>query len=144
MEKLDIIIRIAELLGAAILGGWVSRILTVRARVRTENAGADKAETEVRSDQIDNIEKLVEKVYKPTIETLENQVKELRWEVGELRKENAKVLSENEVLKAENTRYRKVILELRPDLVTEKPDRRVENGKNQARNADGTFAKVGQ
>lgn len=143
MEKIDIIVRIAELLGAAILGGWVSRILTVKARVRTENAGADKAETEVKADQIQNIQDIVEKVYKPTIETLEGQVKELRWEVGELRKENARVILENEELKTENTRYRKVIFELRPDLVAEKPDRRGENGKSQARNADGTFAKSG-
>lgn len=136
---MDTIIQIAELLGAAIGGGWITHLFTVRSKIRAENAGAAKAETEVKAEQIENIQALVEKVYKPTIETLEEQVKELRWEVGELRKDNARILAENETLKAENSAYRKVILELRPDLV--KPDRRGENGKNQARNADGTFAK---
>ena len=143
MENLDFLIRIAELLGTAFAASWLTRLLTIRSRVRQENAGADKAEQDVKSDQIDNIEKLVEKVYKPTIETLEEQVKTLRWEVGELRKENARVIQENEQLKAENTRYRKVIFELRPDLVTDKPDRRGENGRSQARNADGRFPKTG-
>ena len=138
---METIIQIAELLGAAIAASWITRLLTIRSRVRQENAGAAKAETEVKADQIENIQALVEKVYKPTIETLEEQVKELRWEVSELRKENARVIQENEALKAENSAYRKVILELRPDLVINKPDRRGENGKNQARNADGTFAK---
>lgn len=63
------------MLGTAIAASWLTRILTIRSRVRQEKAGAAKAETEVRADQIDNIERLVEKAYKPTIETLENRVK---------------------------------------------------------------------
>ena len=78
MEKIDIVIRIAEVLGAAIAAGWISRVLTIRQRVRQEKAGADKAEAEVKADQIENIEKLVEKAYKPIIEDLTTQVKALQ------------------------------------------------------------------
>lgn len=125
MEKLDIIIRIFELLGAAIIGGWMSRILTVKARVRTENAGADKAETEVRADQIENIEKLVEKVYKPTIETLTAQVQSLQTRVDELEQENIQL--------------RAALREVSPESV---PSRRGHNGKNAPRSGDGRFVKV--
>lgn len=138
---MELLLRLAELFGTAVAASWITRILTIRARVRQEKAGADKAETEVKADQIDNIERLVEKVYKPTIETLENQVKELRWEVTQLRQENARVIAENEELKLQNKQYRKVILELRPDLIPEKITRRGENAKSQPRNPDGTFAK---
>lgn len=125
----------------AIAASWITRILTIRARVRQEKADADKKDEEVKSDQIDNIERLVEKVYKPTIETLENQVKELRWEVAQVRAENARVIAENDELKTQNKQYRMVILELRPDLIIDKPSRRGENAKSQPRNPDGTFAK---
>lgn len=138
---MELLLRLAELFGTAVAASWITRILTIRARVRQEKAGADKAETEVKADQIDNIERLVEKVYKPTIETLESQVKELRWEVTQLRQENARVIAENEELKLQNKQYRKVILELRPDLIPEKLTRRGENAKSQPRNPDGTFAK---
>jgi predicted RNase H-like nuclease (RuvC/YqgF family) len=138
---MELLLRLAELFGTAIAASWITRILTIRARVRQEKADADKAETEVKADQIDNIERLVEKVYKPTIETLEKQVKELRWEVAQVRQENARVIAENDELKTQNKQYRMVILELRPDLITEKPSRRGENAKSQPRNPDGTFAK---
>lgn len=141
MEKLDIINRIVELIIAIVGSAVITRIITIRQRVRQERAGADKAETEVRADQIDNIERLVEKAYKPTIETLESRVKELSWEVEQLRAENAKVLARKEEVEAQNATYRKIILELRPDLIPEKPTRRGENGKRAPRNPDGTFAK---
>lgn len=137
-------VQIFEMLGAAIAASWLTRILTIRSRVRQEKAGAAKAETEVRADQIDNIERLVEKAYKPTIETLENRVKELSWEVEQLRAGNAKVLARNEELEAQNATYRKIILELRPDLIPERPDRRGENGKTAPRNQNGTFRKIQQ
>lgn len=137
MDYGNIIGMFISAVGASVL----TRIFTIRARVRKEKAGAAKAETEVKADQIDNIERLVEKVYKPTIETLENQVKELRWEVTQLRQENARVIAENEEFKSQNKQYRKVILELRPDLIPENPTRRGENGKRAPRNPDGTFAK---
>lgn len=129
------------MLGTAIAASWLTRILTIRSRVRQEKAGAAKAETEVRADQIDNIERLVEKAYKPTIETLENRVKELSWEVEQLRAGNAKILARNEELEAQNATYRKIILELRPDLIPERPDRRGENGKTAPRDGKGHFIK---
>ena len=134
-------IQILEMLGTAIAASWLTRILTIRARVRQERAGADKAETEVKADQIDNIERLVEKAYKPTIETLENRVKELSWEVEQLRAENARVLARKEEVELQNATYRKIILELRPDLIPERPDRRGENGKTMPRDGKGHFVK---
>ena len=134
-------IQILEMLGTAIAASWLTRILTIRARVRQERAGADKAETEVRADQIDNIERLVEKAYKPTIETLESRVKELSWEVEQLRAGNAKILARNEELEAQNATYRKIILELRPDLIPERTDRRGANGKTAPRDEKGHFVK---
>lgn len=134
-------IQILEMLGTAIAASWLTRILTIRSRVRQEKAGAAKAETEVRADQIDNIERLVEKAYKPTIETLENRVKELSWEVEQLRAGNAKILARNEELEAQNATYRRIILELRPDLIPERPDRRGENGKTAPRDGKGHFIK---
>ncbi|MDY6379733.1 MAG: hypothetical protein SPK90_02930 [Bacteroidales bacterium] len=44
---METIIRIAELLGAAIAAGWITRIITIRSRVRQEQAEANKAETAV-------------------------------------------------------------------------------------------------
>lgn len=129
------------MLGTAIAASWLTRILTIRARVRQERAGADKAETEVKADQIDNIERLVEKAYKPTIETLESRVKELSWEVEQLRAGNAKILARNEELEAQNATYRKIILELRPDLIPERTDRRGANGKTAPRDERGHFVK---
>lgn len=125
----------------AVAASWITRILTIRSRVRQDKAGAAKAETEVRADQIDNIERLVEKAYKPTIETLENRVKELSWEVEQLRAGNAKILARNEELEAQNATYRRIILELRPDLIPERIDRRGENGKTAPRDGKGHFVK---
>ena len=53
------IIQIAELVGAAVGGGWISHLFSVRSKIRTEKAGADKAETEVRADQIENIQQQI-------------------------------------------------------------------------------------
>lgn len=128
---LPYIIQVCELVGAAILGGWVSRVLTIRSRVRQEQAGADKAETEVKADQIENIRKTMDDVYKPIIDDLKKQVGELRKEVKEVREENSR-------LKDENDQLRDAIREIQPDLV---PSKRSVNAQNQRRNADGTFAK---
>ena len=123
---MDTIIQIIELLGAAIGGSWLTHLLTIRSRARTEKAGADKAEEEAKADQIDNIEKLVEKVYKPTIETLTAKVDALQTKVDELERENDQL--------------RAALREVCPESV---PSRRVENGKSQPRNPDGTFTKKG-
>lgn len=98
---MDIIIKIAELLGAAIAASWITRILTIRSRVRQENADADKAETEVKADQIDNLEATIKKVYDPIIERLTNQINQLSGEMERLRQENATLKAENQELRRE-------------------------------------------
>ena len=121
------IIQVGELVGAAVLGGWISRILTIRSRVRQEKAGAAKAETEVKADQIENIEKLVEKVYKPTIETLTNQVNELRRKVDSLERENGQL--------------RAALKDLQAETEPARSDGHGQNGKTQPRNASGRFVR---
>lgn len=125
------IIQIVELIGAAVGGGWISHLFSVRSKIRTEKAGADKAETEVKSDQIENIRKTMDSVYKPIIDDLKAQVAELRDEVREVR-------AENERLKDENDQLRDAIRELQPDLL---PSKRSDNARRQARGKNGQFTK---
>lgn len=122
---MDTIIKIAELMGAAIAASWITRILTIRSRVRQENADADKAETEVKADQIDNLEATIKKVYDPIIERLTDRVKSLEGELEELRNENA-------ALKKENQELRKEVDLLRSQALF----------RNTNRSRDGRFAKV--
>lgn len=98
---METIIKIAELLGAAIAASWITRILTIRSRVRQENADADKAETAVKADQIDNLEATIKKVYDPIIERLTNQIDQLSGEMERLREENATLKAENQELRKE-------------------------------------------
>ena len=112
-------------------GGWISHLFSVRSKVRQEKAGADKAETEVKADQIENIRKTMDDVYKPIIDDLKRQVSELRDEVREVREEN-------ERLKDENDQLRDAIREIDPNIV---PSRRSVNAQRQARDANGQFAK---
>ena len=129
------IIQIVELVGAAVGGGWISHLFSVRSKVRQEKAGADKAETEVKADQIENIRKTMDEVYKPIIDDLKRQVAELRDEVRDVREEN-------ERLKDENDQLRDALREIRPDIVpSTKSVRARERAEKQARNADGTFKK---
>ena len=102
------IVQIAELIGSAVVGGWVSRLLTIKSRVRQEGAQATKAESEAKKEQIEIIQKLVDDIYKPTIEDLKQDVRDLRVEVREVREENAK-------LKEENTQLHLRSLSLRTD-----------------------------
>lgn len=132
------IIQAGELVGAAILGGWISRILTIRARVRQEQAGAAKAETEVRSDQIENIEKMMQKAYTPIIEGLTDQVNKLQEKVEKLEAEKDKQDQRIDELEAENRQLRAALREVCPDSI---PSRRGVNGKSAPRNPDGTFAR---
>ena len=125
------LIQIVELVGAAVGGGWISHLFSVRSKVRQEKAGADKAETEVKADQIENIRKTMDDVYKPIIDDLKRQVSELRDEVREVREEN-------ERLKDENDQLRDAIREIDPNIV---PSRRSVNAQRQARGANGQFAK---
>lgn len=119
------------MLGTAFAASWLTRLLTIRARVRQEKAGAAKAETEVKADQIENIRKTMDEVYKPIIDDLKRQVSELRNEVREVREEN-------ERLKDENDQLRDAIREIDPNIV---PSRRSVNAQRQARGANGQFAK---
>lgn len=128
---METIIQIAELLGAAIAASWITRLLTIRSRVRQENAGAAKAETEVKADEIDNIRKTMDEVYKPIIADLQRQIAELRQEVKEVRQENAQLKDENDAL-------RDTLREIRPDIV---PSKRSENARRQPRNGNGQFVK---
>jgi len=154
------IIQVGELVGAAILGGWISRILTIRSRVRQENAGASKAEAEAKADQIENIRKTMDDIYKPIIEELRKTmddiykpiIEELRKtaadamaEAGEARKKADEAMDkvealekENRELRRENAQLRDAIREINPDLV---PSLRGENGKSAPRSKDGRFVK---
>lgn len=125
------VIQIVELIGSAIVGGWVSRLLTIKSRVKQEEAGADKADAEAKSDQIENIRKTMDEVYKPIIDDLKRQVTELRQEVKEVR-------DENQQLKDENDQLRDAIRELQPNIL---PSKRSENARKQARGENGQFIK---
>lgn len=122
---METIIRIAELLGAAIAAGWITRIITIRSRVRQEEAEANKAETAVKADQIENLEATIKKVYDPIIERLTDRVKSLEGELEKLRNENA-------VLKQENQELREEVDLLRSQALF----------RNTNRSRDGKFAKV--
>ena len=131
-------IQILEMLGTAITASWITRIFTIRARVRQEKAGAAKAETEVKSDQIENIEKMMEKAYTPIIEGLTDQVNKLQEKVDKLEAEKDRQDQRIDELEAENRQLRRALREGCPDSI---PSRRGENGKKAQRNPDGTFAK---
>ena len=137
MEKLDIIGRIVEIIVAIVGSAVITRIITIRQRVRKEQAAAEKAFTEVKADQIANIEKLVEKVYKPTIETLTKQVAILRQKVEALEQDKDALRDklealeeENKELKAENERLRQDYENLRQEA----------SWQNKHRGPDGKFA----
>jgi len=132
------IIQVGELVGAAILGGWISRILTIRSRVRQENAGASKAEAEAKGDQIENIEKMVEKAYKPIIDDLTKQIQKLQEKVDKLEEIKDKQNERIDELEEENRKLRLAVREVNPDLV---PSQRGENGKSAPRSKDGRFVK---
>ena len=145
MEKLDSIARIVELIVAIVGASVITRIITIRQRVRQEKAGADKAETEVKSDQIENIRKTLEEVYKPIIEDLKKTAEEARQEASEARKTAREALDkaealerENRELRRENAELRDAIRVLQPDLV---PSRRSENASRQERGRKGQFVK---
>lgn len=132
-------IQILEMLGTAITASWLTRILTIRARVRQEKAGAAKAETEVKADQIENIEKMMEKAYNPIIESLTKQIKNLQDKVDNLEADKDRQEQRIEELENENRLLRAALREVCPDSV---PSRRGTNGKSAKRNPDGTFAKM--
>ena len=138
MNEMETLIRLAEVFGTAVAASWITRILTIRARVRQEQADADKKEEEVKSDQIDNIERMVEKAYKPIIEDLTEQVRKLQAKVDKLEEDKDRQNERIEELEEENRALRSVLREARPDLV---PSRRGQNGKKAPRSEDGKFVR---
>lgn len=145
MEKLDIVWRIAELIIAIVGASIITRVLTIRARVRQEKADANKKEEEVKTDQIENIKKIMDDLYQPMIDDLKVQVKELKSDVVEVKEENeslkkevAELKDENARLKKENEELRDALREIRPDVV---PSKRSINAQNQVRNNRGQFTK---
>ena len=122
----------------AVAAYWITRILTIRARVRQEKADADKKDEEVKSDQIDNIEKMMQKAYTPIIEGLTKQVKQLQEKVDKLETEKDEKDQRIDELEQEVRQLRTAMRGVFPEAV---PSRRGENGKNALRNPDGTFAK---
>lgn len=120
-------IQIAELFGSAVMASWLTRIFTIRSRVKQEKAKAD-------ADNIENIRKIVDDIYQPTINSLKKQVEGLRQEVKEVR-------DENECLKKENGKLRDAIRELQGNPV---PAKRNMSGTVRPRRANGQFARKGE
>ena len=134
---MDIETIITAVLGA-LGGGGVGSIIGWRAKKRQDEAEAKKTEQEAKSDQIENIEKMMEKAYKPIIEDLTAQVQKLQKKVDELEADKDLQNKRIEEQEEEIYRLRTIIREVRPDLVQ---SRRGQNGKSAQRNPDGTFAK---
>lgn len=120
-------IQIAELFGSAVMASWLTRIFTIRSRVKQEKARAD-------ADNIENIRKIVDEIYQPTITNLKKQVEDLRQEVQEVR-------DENERLKEENGKLRDAIREIQGNPV---PAKQYANPSDRPRRANGQFAKKGE
>lgn len=123
---------------SALSGGGIGGFVGWRAKKRQDNADAAKTEAEAKGDQIENIEKLVEKAYKPIIDNLTEQIEKLQRKVDDLEEVKDKQNERIDELEEENRKLRSIIRELAPDSI---PSRRGENGKSQARSADGKFAK---
>lgn len=137
--------RILEFILAATAGGVVSRLLTIRARVKSENANAAQAEAEAKTTQIENIRKIVDEIYEPAFKKLNQMVQDLRDEVDAVRGENEKlrdemsaIKEENAQLKSENESLRKAIREINPEVI---PSKRSENAQRQPRSGNGQFTK---
>ena len=123
---------------SALGGGGIGSFIGWRAKKRQDNADAAKTEAEAKGDQIENIEKMVEKAYKPIIEDLTQRIQKLQEKVDRLEGEKDTLGERIDELEAENRTLRSALRELAPDSI---PSRRGLNARSQARNADGTFAK---
>ena len=127
---MDIETIITAVLGA-LGGGGIGSIIGWKAR-------KSRAEAEAKGDQIENIEKMVEKAYKPIIEDLTARIKRLQEKVDKMDQERDALNERIDELEEENRKLRSALRELAPDSI---PSRRGENGKKAARNPNGTFAK---
>ena len=123
---------------SALFGGGLGSIIGWRAKKRQENADAQKKEAEAKGDQIENIEKMVEKAYKPIIDDLTKQIQKLQEKVDKLEEIKDKQNERIDELEEENRKLRLAVREVNPDLV---PSLRGENGKSAPRRKDGRFAK---
>lgn len=149
MEKLDIIWRIAELLIAVVSASLLTRILTIRERVKQEKSNSARADAEAKAEQIENVKKVFIDLYQPVIDDLEKRLERMGEKVSSVEEENvslkkeiAEVRKENATLKAENEELRDALREIRPDIV---PSRKSANAKRQSatqpRGNNGQFVK---
>lgn len=122
---------ILEVVGAAVGSSWLTHVLTIRARVRQEQATASKAEAEADGDQIENLRKTMDAVYRPIIEDLKKQVEELNEKVS-------KIQTENDQLREENRALREAVRSISPELA---PSFLSIKAKNQPRSKSGQFVK---
>ena len=134
MEIETIITAVLSALG----GGGIGSFIGWRAKKRQDNADAAKTEAEAKGDQIENIEKMVEKAYKPIIEDLTERIQKLQDKVDRLEGEKDTLGERIDELEEENRQLRNIVRELAPESV---PSRRGLNARSQPRNADGTFVK---
>lgn len=134
---MDIETIITAVIGA-LGGGGVGSFIGWRAKKRQDEADAKKKEQEAKSDQIENIERMVEKAYKPIIEDLTEQIRRLQAKVDKLEEDKDRQDERIEELEEENRALRSVLREARPDLV---PSRRGQNGKKAPRSEDGKFVR---
>lgn len=123
---------------SALSGGGIGGFVGWRAKKRQDNADAAKTEAEAKGDQIENIEKMIQKAYTPIIEGLTKQVKQLQEKVDKLEMEKDEKDQRIDELEQEVRQLRAAMRGVFPEAV---PSRRGENGKNALRNPDGTFAK---
>lgn len=136
MEIETIITAVLSALG----GGGIGSFIGWRAKKRQDNADAAKAEAEAKGDQIENIEKMVEKAYKPIIEDLTQRIEKLQEKVDRLEGEKDTLGERIDELEEENKALRNIIRELAPESL---PSRRSENARRQARGSNGQFARHG-
>ena len=121
-----------------LFGGGIGGFVGWRAKKRQDNANASKTEQEAKGDQIENIEKMVEKAYKPIIEDLTERIQRLQEKVEKLEAEKDEKDAKIDELEGEVMRLRSVIRELAPDRI---PSLRGENGKSAPRSKNGRFTK---
>ena len=149
MEKLDIIVRVVELIIAVVGASLLTRILTIRERVKQEKSLSQKVAEEAKADSIENAKKVFIELYQPVLDDLEKRLERMGEKVNSvesenesLKKEIAEVKEENARLKAENEEMRDALREIRPDIV---PSRRSANAKRQSatqpRGNNGQFVK---
>ena len=134
MEIETIVAAVVSALGGGGIGGFVGW----RAKKRQDNANAAKTEAEAKGDQIENIEKMVEKAYKPIIEDLTLQIQKLQAKVDKLDADKDRLNERIDELEEENRKLRSALRKENPDLV---PNVRSEQASKQARGADGRFIK---